>query len=182
MIDLKKIILKKNHYEFELFMEHKNCEVLQVSDDYIFIKPETFKKINQLKEEIITFVNKNPELYCDCKKVLYHHLNDTFEEVIKVKKTDNDIEISPGEKYNINILVYGIWFSNKSSYGPMVKLIECKKGEFLSFLPDPDEYTSDQEISESIQHYVKINEFKNKNGKSGKSDKKVKNATLQTTA
>jgi hypothetical protein len=178
MIDLKKVTLKKDHYEFEIVLEHKNCEVLQVTDDHIFIKPRNFNKINELKQDIIKMVNKNPELYCDCKKVLYHNLNDTFEEVLKVKT--NGIEISPGEKYNINILVYGIWFSNRSSYGPMVKVLECKNNNSETvFIPDPDEYNSDEEINDSLQHYAKMNQFKKKNIKNVKKDK---NGTLQTAA
>jgi hypothetical protein len=178
MFDLKKVILKKDHYELEVCIELKNCEVLQVTDEWIFIKPTTFSKVNELKQEIIKFVNRNPELYCDCKKVLYYNLNDTFEEVLKVKR--NGIEISPGEKYNINILVYGIWFSNRSSYGPMVKVLECKNNNSETvFIPDPDEYNSDEEINESIQHYAKINQFKKKNVKNIKN---IKNGTLQTAA
>ncbi len=162
MIDLKKVILKKDHYEFEVFMEFKNCEVLEVNEDNLFIKPDTFKPITQLKDEIIAFMKRSPQLYCDCKKIIF--VLDTFEEVIKVKR--NGIEnISQGEKYNMNLLVYGIWFSSaKSSYGPMIKLIECKNvNKGVSFLPDPDDYCSDDEINESIKHYAKIKEFKEKN-------------------
>ena len=105
MFDLKKVILKKDHYELEVCIELKNCEVLQVTDEWIFIKPTTFSKVNELKQEIIKFVNRNPELYCDCKKVLYYNLNDTFEEVLKVKRNGLIDRRSGRKKSLMNILI-----------------------------------------------------------------------------
>ena len=69
----------------------------------------------------------------------------------------------------MSLMLYKICFSNRSSYGPLIKCNKCipLKKE-TTFLPDPEDYNSDEEINESIQYYVKINQFKNKNVKKKK--------------
>ena len=138
---LTKVVLKKDHYETEFILEFKNCEIVGNDSEWVFIKVKE-SKLNELKKDIIKIINRNPELYCDCKKII--QLKNTFEEVIKVKK--NEIEVT-NCKCDVSIMIYGIWF-NKSSYGPMIKLTKLTKIESInsSFLPNPEDTDSDEEI------------------------------------
>ena len=148
---LKNCILKKDHYEVEHVIECKNCEIIHHDDEYIYIKPNEYTPFIELKKEIVTFLRKNPELYCDCKKIIYN--NSSFEEVIKVKK--NGIIIENDNQCQLTLLMYGIWF--KTSYGPMIKCINYKAiNTSTNFLQDPDEYNSDEEIKDSIENYKKF--------------------------
>jgi hypothetical protein len=143
---LTKVLLKKDHYETELSLEFKNCQVINHDNEYIYIKVDQsiLNKFSEIKKDIIKIVNKNPELYCDCKKIIYD--KETFEEVIKVKQ--NNISISIGN-YDVTLLLYGIWFS-KNSYGPMVKIIEAKDVKFTFLKEDSD---SDDEIKSAVQNF-----------------------------
>jgi hypothetical protein len=156
---IKNVILKNDRYELELLLEFKNCEILQFDSEWVYIKLKSYTTFDELKKEIVKIHNKSSELYCDCKKIIY---TDVFEEVIKVKK--NGIEnINDYSLFNISVLVYGIWFSPKrSSFGPMIKLINVTEtGSSSEFLPDPEDYNSDEEINESIQNNLnKFNKFK----------------------
>jgi len=145
---LSKIVLKKDHYDVECVIDCKNCEILQIEHEYVFIKINNETPFNELKKDINKLINRNSELYCDCKKVIL--LKNTFEEVIKVKFENENLKIN--ERYNISLMVYGIWFSNKNncSYGPMIKIKEILplKKNNISFLQiDTD---SDEEIN---HHY-----------------------------
>jgi len=155
----KNIIFKKDHYEVEHLLEYKNCEILQHDSDWVYIKLSSFNKIVELKNTIVKLLNKNPELYCDCKKIIYNSsLNgiNNFEEVIKVEK--NKIEINNGINLDVSILIYGIWISN-SSYGPMLKLINTsERDSTVNFLSDPEESNSDEEINNSLKYYQSLKE------------------------
>jgi len=164
MSNNKKLILKKDHCEIEILLDFNDCEIIQFDEEWVFIKPVHFDKIVELKKTLTGLLNKNVELYCDCKKIIYN--DNCFEEVLKIKRNDVTIINNPnGILYTITVLVYGIWFSSKqSSYGPMVKLINCTPlNTNTGFLPDPDDYTSDQEIEDSMK-YITI-AHKNKKGK-----------------
>ena len=170
MLNVKNLLLKKDHYELEHVLECKNCQVIEQDEEYLYIKPLKYSLFSALKESIVTLLNKNPELYCDCKKTIF--ISDSFEDVIKVKKNNNIVETL--DYYDMTLLLYKICFSNKSSYGPMIKCMNVVPlKEETSFLPDSDDYNSDEEINDSIQHYIKINknknEFKNKKNKINKS-------------
>ena len=139
---LTKVVLKKDHYETDVILEFKNCEIVNIDSEWVFIKVKVNEsKLNELKKDIIKIINRNPELYCDCKKII--QLKNTFEEVIKVKK--NEIEVI-NCKCDVSIMVYGIWFKS-SSYGPMLKLTNFKEIESInSFLPNSEDTDSDDEI------------------------------------
>jgi hypothetical protein len=143
---LNNVLLKKNYYETELSLEFKNCEIIQYDNEYIYIKVNDIilNKFAEIKKDIIKIINKNSELYCDCKKII--HDKETFEEVIKVER--NSIPFSIGN-YDITILLYKIWFG-KNSYGPTVKVIEAK-GNTVSFLKE--ESDSDDEIECAVQNF-----------------------------
>jgi hypothetical protein len=140
---LKNLLLKKDHYEVEYLLECKNCQIIQSDTEYIYIKTN-FDIFSQLKKEIVKLLHKNPELYCDCKKEIFNF--DSFEEVVKVKKNGIDIQ---NEIVDLSILLYGIWFSPKGSYGPMLKVTNVTT-QTTNFLPDPDDYNSDEEIEKTI--------------------------------
>jgi len=144
---LTKVLLKKDHYETELSLDFKNCEIIQHDNEYIYIKMTDIisNKFSEIKKDIIKIINKNPELYCDCKKII--HDKETFEEVIKVKK--NNIEVDNNTNYDVTLLLYGIWFS-KNSYGPMVKIIEAKNTNSTFLKEDSD---SDDEIKSAVQNF-----------------------------
>ena len=147
-----KIIQKKDHYETELFLEFKNCKI-NFDEDWVFIKIDENinNRFSEIKKNIIKIIKRNPELYCDCKKIIY--LKETFEEVIKVKR--NNIELKEQtENCDINILLYGIWFS-KNSYGPMLKIIQVDYVKNVTtFLHDDAE--SDEEIQSDIKKFCSI--------------------------
>jgi len=171
----KNIIFKKDHYEVEHLLEYKNCEILEYDSDWVYIKLSSFNKIVELKNTIVKLLNKNPELYCDCKKIIYNSsLNgiNNFEEVIKVEK--NKVEINNGINLDLSILIYGIWISN-SSYGPMLKLINTSEIQSsIKFLPDPEECNSDEEIDNSLKYYQSLKELKKTKVKKVRETKKVK--------
>ena len=99
-------------------------------------------------------VNRNPEYYCDSKKIIKN--GKTFEETLKVKNCDFEFEI--GQTYNLKLLVYSIWIG-KSSYGPLIKVIEQNQIESnVFFLQESD---SDEEIQTHFENFSKIN-LKNK--------------------
>ena len=158
----KNIIFKKDHYEVEHLLEYKNCEIIEYDSEWVYIKLSSFNKIVELKNTIVKLLNKNPELYCDCKKIIYNSsLNgiNNFEEVIKVEK--NKVEINNGINLDLSILIYGIWIST-SSYGPMLKLINTSEIQSsIKFLPDPEECNSDEEIDNSLKYYQSLKEHKN---------------------
>jgi len=158
----KNIIFKKDHYEVEQLLEYKNCEIIEYDSEWVYIKLSSFNKIVELKNTIVKLLNKNPELYCDCKKIIYNSsLNgiNNFEEVIKVEK--NKVEINNGINLDLSILIYGIWIST-SSYGPMLKLINTSEIQSsIKFLPDPEECNSDEEIDNSLKYYQSLKEYKN---------------------
>jgi hypothetical protein len=143
---LDKVLLKKDHYATELLLEFKNCEIIQHDSDYIYIKvnDSILNKFSEIKNDIVKIIKKNPELYCDCKKII--HDKEIFEEVIKVER--NSIPFSIGN-YDVSILLYKIWFG-KSSYGPIVKVIEAKTNS-ISFLKE--ESDSDSEIQSAVQNF-----------------------------
>jgi hypothetical protein len=143
---LNKVLIKKDHYETELSLEFKNCEIIQHDNEYIYIKvnQNILNTFSEIKKDIIKIVKKNPELYCDCKKII--HDKETFEEVIKVER--KGIPFSIGN-YDVTILLYKIWFG-KSSYGPIIKVIEAK-GNTISFLKE--ESDSDDEIERAVQNF-----------------------------
>jgi hypothetical protein len=62
------------------------------------------------------------------------------------KKNGIDIQ---NEIVDLSILLYGIWFSPKGSYGPMLKVTNVTT-QTTNFLPDPDDYNSDEEIEKTI--------------------------------
>jgi hypothetical protein len=149
---------KEDHYETEVFLESVNCQaVLQADSEIVYLKVDNkcIKRLNEIKREINLNLNRNPELYCDCKKII--KVGNTFEEVIKTKT--NGFEFQSGELYTIKFVIYGVWI-NKSSYGPMIKIIESSANKMLTFLKD-DLTDSDEEINNNFEFYNKIN-LKNK--------------------
>lgn len=167
----KNAVFKKNYYELEHIIECKNCQVLHQDENKFYIKLLDYTVFSQLKQNIITALRKNPELYCDCKKIIY--INNSFEEVIEIKKINNET-LETLKYYDMKLCVYKVCIQN--SYGPLLKCKEYSEvKKEISFLPDPDDYSSDQEINESIQHYAKINQFKEKKVKSSKKNKSKSN-------
>ena len=64
---LTKVVLKKDHYETDVILEFKNCEIVNIDSEWVFIKVKVNEsKLNELKKDIIKIINRNPELYCDC--------------------------------------------------------------------------------------------------------------------
>jgi hypothetical protein len=163
-----KTIFKKDHYETDLILESFNCKVLEIEQDFIFLKVQDplLKQLETLKSQINNIVHRNPEYYCDSKKIIKN--GKTFEETLKVKNGDFKFEI--GQTYNLKLLVYSIWIG-KSSYGPLIKVIQQNQIESTSnsiFLQEPQS-DSDEEIQTHYEIFSKIN-LKNKS----KSKRKVK--------
>ena len=158
-IELK---FKNGQYETEVFLECKNCTaVLQTDPDTIYLKVDNnfLKRLNEIKREINLSLHRNPELYCDCKKII--KVGNIFEEVIKTKI--NGFEFKPDTFYNIKFVIYGIWVS-KTSYGPMIKILESIENQPLNFLQD-DLTDSDEEINCNFEYFNQI-DLKNKTIKS----------------
>ena len=154
-----KSIFKKDHYETEVILESFNCKVLEIDKEWVFLKVEDsiLKRLETLKNEINFVVNRNPQYYCDSKKIIKN--GKTFEETLKVKNGDFEFEI--GQTYNLKLLVYSIWIG-KSSYGPLIKVIQQDKVDQikLNFLQD-SQSDSDEEIQTHFENFSKIN-LKNK--------------------
>jgi len=105
----------------------KNCKIVDIESDYIYIRVnESIKSFNEsLKNIIIKRVNKKShnffgvyktkecleEFYCNpCKTKLY---NNKYIEVLKIKNKNLNEDLIEKE-INISIDVYGLWFSTKS--------------------------------------------------------------------
>ena len=58
---LNKVVLKKDHYETELILELKNCEIVYTDSECIFIKINEIilKKTIELKKDIIKIIKRN---------------------------------------------------------------------------------------------------------------------------
>jgi len=158
-----KTVFKKDHYETQVVLDCFNCKVLQSDTQFTFLKVEEtlLKQLENLKREITGIVNRNPEFYCDCKKIIKN--DKTFEETLKVNNNDFKFEI--GKNYNLKLLIYSIWIG-KSSYGPLLKVIESNQIETeinSNFLQESD---SDEEIQNHFDNFNLKNNFVKKRRKS----------------
>jgi hypothetical protein len=160
-----KTLFKRDHYETEIVLDCNNCEILKTDQEWTYLKVDEsiLNKLNEIKRQINTIVNRNPEFYQNCTRVIQH--KKTFEETLVVKT--NGFAFNENT-YNIKVLLYRINI-NKSSYGPVLKIIETepvnfKENGFVDFL----EENSDDEIHDHFET------FNVKNVKSVKSVKNVK--------
>jgi hypothetical protein len=146
---LENIVFQKDHYSTDLKLVYTTCEIIKQEPEWIYIKVD--KKIrddfSQIKREIIHLINRNPEMYCDAIKTI--NVNEKFQEVLKVKC--NEITFNE-TNCDIQLCVYGIWFS-KSSYGPMVKLETVQTNQ--------ENNDSDEEIFNHFSNYKFYNKLKN---------------------
>jgi hypothetical protein len=118
-------LLKYN--DNKLLVHFKNCTIIDVDNDYIYITMnESIKNFNKsLKNSIIKRVNKKSrdffgvykskesleEFYCNpCKTKFY---NNKYIKILKIKNKNINHEVI-GKDVNIFIDVYGVWFSKKS--------------------------------------------------------------------
>ena len=71
---LNKVVFQKDHYSAELLLECKNCEIIPdpESSEWVFVKvtDEVLNNFSEIKRDILIIINRNPELYCDCKKFI----------------------------------------------------------------------------------------------------------------
>ena len=161
-VNLKKEILSNegSYYETNYTFECKNSKIMLIDNSWIYLKVDTDLFTNlftnlKLKKEIVKVMRRSPELYCDCKKII--KVKDTFEEVIKVKNNfneNNNFNVNENNNVNVELLLYGIWF-DKSSYGPMIKVIKMDPFENtkIGFIPDTECTDSDEEISYSLKRF-----------------------------
>jgi len=153
-----KTVFKKDHYETDIILECFNCKVLEIKDNFIFFRVQEpiLKRLEDIKRDINVLVNRNQEFYCDCKKLIKN--GKIFEEALKVE--NGNFEFQLDKIYNLKILFYSIKLS-KSSYGPLLKVIESNQisesFETLNFLQDQSETDSDEEIQTHFEIYNKIN-------------------------
>lgn len=147
-----KTLFKRDHYETEILLDCNNCKILQTDQEWTFLKvdEEVLTKIGEIKRKINTIVNRNPEFYRDCTRIIKY--KQTFEESLMVKT--NGFTFNENT-YNIKVLLYRINI-NKSSYGPVLKIIEINtinfnRPVFVEHLEDND---SDNEIHD---HFVTFN-------------------------
>ena len=166
---LDKVVFQKDHYSSELFLDCKNCEIIPdpESPEWVFLKvtDDILKSFSEIKRDILVIINRNPELYCDCKKFI--KLKSSFEEVIKVKTNENILNITE-TKCDVKICVHGIWFG-QSSFGPMVRLDSIKTNESSVTFMDQDD-SSDEEML--TDYFSKVNLKNRKVKKEKKQDGK----------
>jgi hypothetical protein len=159
-----KFIFKNDHYETDFVLDIKNCKVLQSNSEWTFIKLENYKQLEYVKREINGLINRNHELYHDCKQIV--KVGHTFEEVIKVKT--NGFEL---KNENVNLQLALNVSIGKSSYGPLFKIngVIENKNENISFL-DEELTDSDEDLDTHFEKFKNI-----KNIKKVKNIKKDKN-------
>jgi len=172
-----KTVFKGDYYETNIVLECNNCRIVESDPEWTFIKvdKQTLDKIHEIKLEINKIVFRNPEFYCDCKKFVKY--KDTFEEVIKVKTNNFNFDFLTSKVFFFKILMERIQIG-KSSYGPVLKLIEVSqdKNDIVTtdFLEEPGITDSDEELQDHFEMYNKIDLKNNKINKINKINKSKK--------
>ena len=144
-----KLLFKRDHYETEIVLDCKNCKILESNQEWTFLKveDEVLNKISEIKRKINNTINRNSEFYRDCIRIVKH--KQTFEESILVQT--NGFTFTD-QKYNIKLLVYRINL-NKSSYGPVLKIIETEIVLSPATFVEDDNSDSETEIHGHFDHF-----------------------------